>query len=287
MKKTVLTLALMASLASPSLWASNPSPTAIDLARILVEQGGSLDNDAINQIFATGVEANMRIPTEHLAVAFYDRRSGRMLDEREVRELMGVVRQDGAHELLEMASGLGLPMENNQLRQLLDAAFIASMRRPPEHIDIEFYDRRSGPSGRGGGVSGRTPERPEPSLTTREGEIEQELEAAPSTIPPSLQKTPQAWQDKFRELAFDYLPRKDALIVPLIVFGREGDDFAALSQQLIMEMEDEGIHLVSLTDQSRRERDGEWIIVYTLAYVETEDRVMAQEIEQIMAMLWP
>ncbi|WP_416885343.1 hypothetical protein [Marinospirillum sp.] len=140
------------------------APSAFDGARLLMQSQGQLNSDVVQQIFGAGVEANMRIPPEHLGVAFYDRRTGGRLDPQEIREEMGPMRQDGAHEVFSMAeqllgqAGSSLPLSQPQLHQLMDAAFIASMRNPPAHIDIEYYDLREGPAGRGGGISGRVPE---------------------------------------------------------------------------------------------------------------------------------
>lgn len=134
-------------------------PTVFDAAKILIESGPEAGENA-GAIFNAAATAHMRIPPEHLAVVFYDTRTGRELDSEEIRELAGAVRQDSATVLFEMAAALGgerMPMGQEQLRRLLDAAFIASLRHPPEHISIEFYDKRVGPAGEGGGVSGRIP----------------------------------------------------------------------------------------------------------------------------------
>ncbi|MFV8834930.1 hypothetical protein ACNSTU_08175 [Aquisalimonas sp. APHAB1-3] len=108
--------------------------------------------------------ANIGVEPEHLGIAFHNAETGERLDRQEVRELMGPVRQDGAYELLGLATeftGGALPYTQAQLELLMDAAFVASMRQPPDHISVEYYDTRTGPTGVGGGVSGRVPERAE------------------------------------------------------------------------------------------------------------------------------
>lgn len=160
MKRPSLVMALVAGLAvgSPVLAASGQgtSPTtALDLVGVLSSGGDYRD------ILERSLTANTRVEPEHLGVAFYNTETGGRLDRNEIRELMGPVRQDGAYQLMALAvqfSGDSLPYNAEQLELLLDAAFMASMRRPPQHISIEYYDVREGPTGIGGGVSGRVPE---------------------------------------------------------------------------------------------------------------------------------
>lgn len=129
--------------------------TAFELVGMLNSGGNYTD------ILERSLTANTRVEPEYLGVAFYNTKTGNQLDRNEIRELMGPVRQDGAYQLMVWAvelSGHRLPYDSDQLELLLDAAFMASMRRPPEHISIEYYDVREGPSGVGGGVSGRVPD---------------------------------------------------------------------------------------------------------------------------------
>ncbi len=137
--------------------------TALDIMEMFTIHQGGVDRDFIDRLFGASVMSNMNIPAEHLRVAFYDADTGRRMNRREIRELVGDTPHDGTVELLFMAEGLapgGLPMEVSQLVALMDASYIASMRRPPP-IDVEFYDVRCGPKGRlGGGVSGYTPREP-------------------------------------------------------------------------------------------------------------------------------
>lgn len=144
---------------SPSVLATPPS--AFDPARLLMQSQGQLSQQDVEDILGSAIAANIRVPAEYLGVAFYDLRSGQPLADQEIRALMGAVRQDGAFELLAMVeqlTGGQLPLALEQMQDLMAAAYLASMRNPPAYIDIEFYDRRRGPSGVGGGVSGSTPE---------------------------------------------------------------------------------------------------------------------------------
>ncbi len=160
LRSALLAATLVLAVGPTALAGQQPSP--FDAARILLQQQGQVDAETVTDIFAAGVTANMQIPPEYIGVAFYDERTGEPLDPQEIRALMGAVRQDGARELIEFALALapgGLPLPPEQLEPLIDAAFIASMRNPPDHISIEYYDVRCGPTGEGGGPSGRTPSR--------------------------------------------------------------------------------------------------------------------------------
>jgi len=152
-------LAALFSLAGPAQASQNPAPTALDVMALFMQGGTGVDPQ---QIFEKGVLANMRIPPEYLRVAFMDTRTGRPISRDEIRHLLGQSRQDGAHQLLEMAaSHFTLPggLDPDHLIDLFDAAALASMRRPPQHVSIEFYDQRTGPEGsQRGGISGQTPD---------------------------------------------------------------------------------------------------------------------------------
>lgn len=160
MRMPSLVIAFLVGLAAGSpAFATSPqgvSPaTALDLVGVLTSGGD------YREILERSLTANTRVEPEHLGVAFYNTETGGRLDRNEIRELMGPVRQDGAYQLMALAvqfSGNSLPYNAEQLELLLDAAFMASMRRPPQHISIEYYDVREGPTGIGGGVSGRVPD---------------------------------------------------------------------------------------------------------------------------------
>lgn len=156
--RNTLFITVFILLSSLQIVAARP-PSPIDIAQLLLE-GASPE-----AILQASIEAHTRVEPAYLGIAMHDTRTNRPLNPAEIRELMGPVVQDGAYQLLAMAielthtanSSVGLSRE--QLQNMLDAAFIATLMRPPEHISIEFYDTRIGPSGIGGGPSGRVPEK--------------------------------------------------------------------------------------------------------------------------------
>ncbi len=152
---TLASVVFCAATFSPFSFGQAQQPTALDVAELLI-QGASAD-----EIFSRAVGANIRVEPEYLGVRFYNTDSNTELADDEIGALMGPVRQDGAYQVIAMAlalSGYRLGFSQSQLERLVDAAFIASMRRPPAHISIEFYDTRVGPAGEGGGPSGRVPD---------------------------------------------------------------------------------------------------------------------------------
>lgn len=206
--------------------ASASSPNALTIAEQFM-QGASPE-----QILLSAIEANTRVDPEFLAVKFYDSRTNSVLDRHEIRELMGPVRQDGAYQMMAIALSLSearLGLQQAQLEQLLDAAFIASMRRPPEHISIEFYDVRTGPTGAGGGVSGSVPEtiyKPEkPSPETPDIKLDNQLLA--SVLPDSDAEL----LVLFRQLNVGAERRPGQVAVPLIAASRDKAELPTLLQQ--------------------------------------------------------
>lgn len=157
MKRTLLWFFSLAipGLVMAQMQPNQPATNALDVMQQFIQN----PHDA-QAVFDSVFTSNMRVPPEHLRVKFYDTRSGKELDRQQIREQMGAVQQDGVYALIRMAMPL-LPaaqgLSEAVLQDLTDAAFIASMRNPPPYISIEFYDQRTGASGIGGGVSGRTP----------------------------------------------------------------------------------------------------------------------------------
>lgn len=186
---TAATLATLLGFSAPALADQSKAPTALDVMKLLMQ--GSLEAGIDSeQIFTTGVLANMRIPPEHLRVAFIDTRSGEPVSRDDRRHILGQSRQDGAHEILRLAaSQFNLPgFELDVLIDLFDAAALASMRRPPQHVSIEFYDQRSGPEGsQRGGISGQTPDY---VFTPEEG-----LQEPTAAAPPSRAEVLREWTD--------------------------------------------------------------------------------------------
>lgn len=220
--KWLLLSGVILQLAVP-LSAHTSTPNALTLAEQFV-QGASPE-----QILLSAIEANTRVDPEFLAVEFYDTRTNSALNRNEIRELMGPVRQDGAYQMMAIALSLSearLGFEQAQLEQLLDAAFIASMRRPPEHISIEFYDVRTGPTGVGGGVSGSVPDsiyKPEKPLPeTSQLKLDSQLLA--SVMPDSDDEL----LALFRQLGVEAERRSDQVAIPLVVAARDKTELPTL-----------------------------------------------------------
>lgn len=136
-------------------------PTAMDM----VEKLKNYHKDPMgtaSSIFDTGMLANMRVPIEHLRVSFIDLRTGEEIRRDDRRHILGQSRQDGMHEMIREAfATFSLPGSFNQdaMIDVFDAAAIASMRVPPTHVSVEFYDTRKGPTDDlRGGISGRVPD---------------------------------------------------------------------------------------------------------------------------------
>lgn len=149
-------------------------PTAMDMVEKLKNYHKDPTGTSAS-IFDTGVLVNMRVPIEHLRVSFIDLRTEEKVSRNELRHILGQSRQDGMHELIREAfAAFPVPGSTNQeaMIDVFNAAAIASMRIPPSHISIEFYDARKGPAGDlQGGVSGRVPDYIyNPSKNTLEGE---------------------------------------------------------------------------------------------------------------------
>lgn len=127
------------------LLASAVSASPLDAARTLLGTG-TLDSEATEQIFHQALGANTQgIPLAHLDVVVWDARTGKQLGDRELANILGVTPRTGAAELLQMVQQMmGLPIEQDRLMRLLDAAALASLRRPPDYLAVEFYDDRQG-----------------------------------------------------------------------------------------------------------------------------------------------
>ena len=212
---------------SSLLTASPPAPsqplTAIDIAGLFAQ--GSID---ANEILRQSINSHLRIEPEYLGIAFYNTETQERVDPEVLRELTGHMNQDGITQLIDTAmrtSNRTLPFNQEQLLQLLNAAFIASMVKP-EPISIEFYDTRVGPTGQGGGVSGRTPtettpfiEQVKPTQTAKPAETfdpysaHQRFELLQRVLP----KTEQALLEMLKELEINAKPRPGLIVLPVIV----------------------------------------------------------------------
>lgn len=109
------------------------------------------------QLLDMGVEANMRVPMEHLHVRFTDLRTELEISREEIAHILGQSRQESTRDLImrAMSAFSVAGTAHNQLIDLFDAAALASMQSPPDYVNIEFYDARLGAAGSHyGGISG-------------------------------------------------------------------------------------------------------------------------------------
>lgn len=265
---------------NPLAQASTQPATALDLAALFMQNQGQIDSDSITELLTGGITSNLRVPPEHLGVAFWNQQTGARLDRQEIRELMGPVRQEGAFQLLEMAISLGgdrLPFDQEQLELLMEASFLASMRRPPQHIDIEYYDRRQGPEGQGGGVSGRVPEQ-----TT--GSRPQPKEAQPpasSREPKNLPDSEETLVKQLAALGFRLEPKDDLTLFPLLVWAQDANELEGLLKQDLTELHDLGLSYVQLADEPRIERQGDWMLLYAVAHFQINPQLNEEDRTQV------
>ena len=277
MNRIILSLMLCALLLAASDHNANPRPTAFDVARILTESGGSINEETINRLFEGAFEANMRIPPAHMGVVFFDRRTGRELEHQKVRELIGPVRQDGTEELLRMAASIAgdrLPLEVDQLILLMDAAFIASMRVPPDHIDIEFYDRRHGPSGQpGGGVSGRVPD----ELTRSP------LETAVQEPDPygALPETVEELVDRMAKIGLKAPPRADMVTFVMPLLGSDAASREQEMRELNAFLQNEGVFVAQRGDRATERLPDGTTILYQVVYLQGEPEAIEMLREEL------
>lgn len=151
---------LIAALAvfSGGVAAENKPPNPLDMMQMMSTYlSGEVSP---KQLFDMGVEGNMRVPMQHLGVRFVDLRTNKPMNRDDIAQILGNARQDGAHDLiLQTLTTFSIPQVNPEtMIDIFNAAALASMRVPPEYIDIEFYDKRVGFKGKsGGGISGSVP----------------------------------------------------------------------------------------------------------------------------------
>lgn len=296
---TALLLLAPPAAAYDDLQRGEGGPTALDTARLFAGMGSQLDPADIQALFGAGIAQNMRIPAEHLRVAFYDAETGNRLDRHHMRELMGAAPHDGLVEsffLAEEMAPAGLPMEVPQLVALLDASFLASMRRPPA-IDVEFYDQRCGPRGlRGGGVSGRVPDEPcRPESSAPASTDKPAPGKAPKAEPASEAATPdpdgwgrldlsgaeprplarlprnrEAFLRRFQALGLEPDPTPNVESIPLYIQGRNEAELLQRGQAAITRLEEDGHTIHRYSEEATELYGDEILVVYVYAYVEQE-----------------
>lgn len=267
--------------------------TALDILQMFAGHEGGANADFVDQLFGAGVMSNMNIPAEHLRVAFYDADSGRRMSRHEIRELVGDAPHDGMVELIFIAEDIapgGLPMEVGQLVALMDASYVASMRRPPP-IDVEFYDVRCGPQARlGGGVSGHTPREP-CTPGQAEGPAEQQARTPdPAAAPPEAAAQDSPWQEIEIAHATRYpmsrLPRSEAAFqqrlqahefpppaeaglkaLPVYFSGRSDDELFGQMEAWISDHIERGYELLDITDPIKELYGDEVLVAFLHVHV--------------------
>lgn len=238
----------------------NESPRhAFDVMQIFMQN----PQDA-QAVFDGAFTSNMRVPPEHLGVKFYDTRTGKELDRQLIRDQMGPVRQDGAYEVIKMAMRL-IPTSYNlteeRLQDLTDAAFIASMRNPPKHISIEFYDLRTGPTGQGGGISGRVPDN------------------AYQPDSPPIDESFEAILAKFQTLGLDFEHRPGGVAMPIFAYGKTEKAVEQMQQDMIDEANKMlQLKLVEL-EPAVVEKQNDYIIWYRVGHFSGEDQELIETIK--------
>lgn len=266
-----LVIAMIIGLSAKFAIAEQPPRHALDVMQIFLQ-----DPSDANAVFDGAFTSNMRVPPEHLRVKFYDTRTGGELSRQEVREEMGAVRQDGAYEVIRMAMSL-MPatqkLSEAVLQDLIDAAFIASMRNPPKHFSIEFYDQRTGPSGIGGGVSGRTPT-----------EIYQAPDQAETSV---AQAGPEVdsyeWiKTRYQQLEMPLNHQPGLVALPVYGYGITKSVSEQMRQEQITELSEMlGLEFVKIEDEQTVIEDGR---VFSFSVIHFKGD--ADTIEKIKAELW-
>ena len=262
--------------------------TAMDIMKMFMDQQDGVNRDFVNRLFGAGVMSSMNIPAEHLRVAFYEADTGRRMDRHAIRELVGDAPHDGMVELMFMADDSapgGLPMEVGQMVALMDASYLASMRRPPP-VDVEFYDVRCGPKGRrGGGVSGYTPREPclpgeraapqeRPARTpspgsAAEGGPWQEIELWRATRYPMsrLPRSKAAFERRLRSHEFPPPGEAGVEAIPVYFSGRSDEELFGQMEAWLADRTEQGYELVDITVPIKEFYGDEVLVAFLHVYV--------------------
>ena len=252
---------------------NEPPRHALDIIQMFLQ-----NPDDANALFEGAFTSNMGVPPKYLGVKFYDLRTGREMDRQEIREELGAVRQDGAYELIRIAMQLipaSYDLTEDTLQDLMDAAFLASMRRPPKYISIEYYDTRVGATGQGGGVSGRTP------AEIYQPEAELESNSAAIDYSP-IDESYEALKAKYQSLKLELNHPENQVALPIYAFGKTQQ---ALKTNLIFAIE-EATNVLDLEfiDYGKREfeQSGDYQVMYAVGYFSGQPEVL----EQLKQALW-
>lgn len=252
---------------------NEPPRHALDIIQMFLQ-----NPDDAAALFEGAVTSNMRVPPKYIGVKFYDLRTGREMDRQEIREELGAVRQDGAYELIRIAMQLipaSYELSEETLQDLMDAAFLASMRMPPKYISIEYYDTRVGASGKGGGVSGRTP------VEIHHAETESELNLDEVNSSP-IDENFEGLKAKYQSLKLELNHPKNQVALPIYAYGKTQQ---ALKTNLIFAIEDVTNALdIEFVDYGKREfeQSGDYQVMYGVGYFSGEPEVL----EQLKQALW-
>lgn len=256
---------------------NEPAIHAFDIMKLFIQ-----DPNDVNALFKGSFTSNMRMPPKYLGVKFYDERSQQEIDRQEIREELGAVRQDGAYALIEMVmrhlpASYGLTEQT--LEDLVDAAFIASMRQPPKHISIEFYDTRVGPTGKGGGASGRTPVeiyQPEPTAKAEPDAHLDEQDISP------IDDSFEGLKAKYESLNLELKHPENQIALPVYAYGKSEQ---ALKTNLLFTLENMANVLdLEFVDYGKRvfEQNGDYQVIYSVGYFKGDKEVL----EEIKGELW-
>lgn len=200
-------LAVLTVLGLLAPWRAMADTTLLDPLQLLMQGSNSHD------IFSAAIEAQIGMPPDYADVVFWHNETGEAIPYSDIRNLIGPSRQDAMLELLILAEAMtgvqGLPIESGRLARLIDAAYLASMRRPPEHVAVEFFDTRVGPTGDlTGGVSGHSPlnQRPPESAEERLAQLRERQQGQTAvTRTPRNELDPADWPT----VDLDSVPRAD------------------------------------------------------------------------------
>lgn len=159
-KLSIIFLAAALAFFSGKTTAETKPPNPLDMMQMMSTYlNGEVSSQ---QLFDMGVEANMRVPMQHLGVRFVDLRNNQAMSHEDLGQVLGNSRQDWSYDLIRQTlATFAVPqVDPDTLIDIFIAAALASMRVPPEYIDIEFYDKRVGYQGKkSGGISGSVPDK--------------------------------------------------------------------------------------------------------------------------------
>lgn len=248
-------LAVLVFLAIMAPWRAMADISLLDPMQLLLQGGDSHD------VFAAAIEARLGIPVEYADVVFWHSETGEEIPYSEIRNLIGPSRQDGVLELIMLAEALpglaegALPMDGPRLARMFDAAFLASMRRPPDTVAVEFFDTRVGPTGDlSGGVSGHSPlnQQPPASAEERMAQLRDQQDERHTAVEPEPEPEPgELNQSDWPMVDLDLLPRAETEQQARLA----GDRLADKMQSVGLPVDLAGIHWTRMTVVVQRQAE--------------------------------